>query len=56
MQKNDRRVDSDSMDDLRALIITLHKRYLLTYPVESAERIINKGFKIIITNGEFKEV
>lgn len=54
MQKNDRRVDGDyCMEDLRALVLTLRKRYLLTHPVESAERIINKGFKIIITNCEF---
>lgn len=53
MQKNDRRVNSDSMEDLRDLVITLRWRYLLTFPVESAERMLNKGFKIIITNCEY---
>lgn len=53
MQKNDRRVNSDSMEDFRALALTLRRRYLLTFPVESAGRMLNKGFKIIVTNCEY---
>lgn len=53
MQKNDRRINSDIMEDLRALALTLRRRYLLTFPVASADRMLNKGFKIIITNCEY---
>lgn len=54
MQKCDLRIEREpDIGDVRALALTLRKRYLLTYPVESAERMLNKGFKIIITNCEY---
>ena len=31
----------------------VRKWYLLTYSVKSAERMLNKGFKVIITNCEY---
>lgn len=47
MQKNDLRVDRE---DASVLALTLRRRYLLTFPLESAARMLNKGFKIIINN------
>lgn len=54
MQENDIRITHDlGIVGLRVLALTLRRRYLLTFPVESAERMLNKGFKIIITNGQY---
>lgn len=53
-QKTDNVVTRKSdMEGVRALVLTLRKRYLLTYPVESANRMFEKGFKVTINHNEF---
>lgn len=55
MQRTDLRIECAKPTNLTLveLALTLRKRYLLTFPVEGAKRMLNKGFKIIITNCEY---
>lgn len=52
MQRTDLRIECAKPTNLTflALALTLSKLYLLTFPVEGAKRMLNKGFKIVITN------
>lgn len=57
MQKSDLRITprkrSPDIEAVRALALTLRKRYLLTFPVQDAEFMLSKGWTIIITNNEY---
>lgn len=46
-------ITKSDLDGVRALVLTLRKRYLLTYPVESANRMLDKGIKVTITNNQY---
>lgn len=53
-QKTDKVVTTKTdMGGVRALALTLRKRYGLTFPVGSAEHMLENGFKLTITNNKY---